>query len=158
MTSGDGTGDPGRPTVVSAGLVTLVLAAVMLLAGGLLTAAVSFDTLRLVAPESVSDDAVRESLRVYRGVGLLLAAAGAGLLVLTVRAARRDPRYRRAVVALALALVVLVSLATVLVGTHLVALLSLFPLIIGTVLLTRPAARIWFAGGPDFDSLEPSNG
>ena len=139
----------GRPGAVTVAVAMLVLGAVLLGVGGLLTAAVSFDTLRQVAPESVPDERVRESLWLYRGVGLLFAAAAVGVLALTAGAVRRDPRYRRATVALGLALVALVSLAAVLVGTHLLVLLSLLPLTVGILLLTRPAARIWFAGAPE---------
>ena len=44
------TGIESRPGAVSGAIWSLVIGAAMLAAGGLITAAVSFDTLRLVAP------------------------------------------------------------------------------------------------------------
>ena len=142
------TADAGRPGAVTAAVVSMVLGAVTLAVGGVLTAAVSFDTLRQLAPESVSDDTVRESLRFYRGEGVIFAVAAVSLLALTIRAARRDPRYRRAAVALGLALVALVSLAALVVGTDQLVTLSLLPLTIGALLFTRPSVRNWYAAMP----------
>ena len=133
----DLTGMDARPGAVRGAVWSLVIGALMLAAGGLITAAVSFDTLRLVAPESVPDETIRSSLWLYRGVGLLFALGAAALVSLTVRAGRRDVRFRRATMALALALTVIVAIAAAFIGTHILALLS------------RPAVVAWFAGAPD---------
>ena len=140
--------DP-RPGAVTGAVWSLVIGAVMLAAGGLITAAVSFDTLRLVAPESVPDESIRSSLWLYRGVGVLFALAAAALVSLTVRAGRRDVRFRRATMALALTLTVVVAIVAVFIGTHILALLALVPIVVGTLLLSRPAVVAWFAGAPD---------
>lgn len=81
-----------------------------------------------------------------RGVGILFAVAGAGLAGLAVRARRRDPRSRRAAMALGLAITVVVAVAAVFAGTHILALLSLVPIIVGTLLLGRPPVVEWYAG------------
>ncbi len=143
------TGTGSRPGAVSGAVWALVIGAVMLAVGGLITAAVSFDTLRLVAPESVPDDTIRSSLWLYRGVGLLFVLGAAALVVLTVRAGRGDVRFRRATMALALALTVVVAVVAAFVGTHIVALLSLVPIVVGTLLLSRPAVVAWFVGSAD---------
>jgi hypothetical protein len=146
------TGIQSRPGAVSGAVWCLVIGAVMLAAGGLITAAVSFDTLRLVAPESVPDESIRSSLWLYRGVGTLFALAAAALASLTVRAGRRDARFRRATMALALALTVIVAIVAALIGIHILALLSLVPIVVGTLLLSRPAVVAWFAGAADLEA------
>jgi hypothetical protein len=134
-----------RPTVVSVATWLLLLGAAMLIAGGLETAAVGFDTLRRVAPSSVSDASVRSYLTLYRGTGALFAVSGAGLAFLAMRTRGRDARYRRALLGLALAIVVLAGGAAVFSGAHILALLSLLPIIIGVLLLNRHDAIEWFA-------------
>lgn len=135
-----------RPAPVTAAFWALILGAVLLMAGGLMAATVGFDSLRQAAPASVSDDAVRNYGRLYRGAGALFCVAAAGLAVLAVRAARdRDPRARRAAMTLGLAIVVIVGLAAVFAGTHILALLSLVPIVVGTLLLSRPNVVEWYA-------------
>lgn len=141
MSSAD---DP--PGGVSTAIWVLVAGAVLLVAGGLMAATVSFDALREAAPPTVSDEDVRHYGVMYRGAGLLFGVAGAALAVMAVRARRRNPRLRRAVMALGLTIVVLVGLAAVFAGTHILALLSLLPIVVGTLLLSRPAVVEWYAG------------
>lgn len=135
-----------RPALVRRAVWLLVGGAVLVAAGGMLTAAVSFDTLRQVASAAVDDETVRSSLWLYRGVGMLFVLAAAGLIFVAVRAGGGDVRFRRSTTALSLAVVVLVSLAAVLVGTHILALLGVLPILLGVVLLGRPAAIAWYAG------------
>ena len=146
------TGIESRPGAVSGAIWSLVIGAAMLAAGGLITAAVSFDTLRLVAPESVPDESIRSSLWLYRGVGLLFVLAAAALVALTVRAGHRDVRFRRATMALALAITVIVAIVAVFIGTRILALLALVPIVVGTLLLSRPAVVAWFAGAADLEA------
>ena len=80
-------------------------------AGGMVTAGVSFDTLRQVAVPTVSDDTVRSTLWLYRGVGTLFVLAAAGLVFVAVRTLGGDVRFRRATTALSLAVVVALPLA-----------------------------------------------
>lgn len=135
-----------RPRVVTAAFGCLFLGSVLLIAGGLLAALVSFDALREAVPAAMTDDTVRAYARIYRGVGALIAVAGLGLAWLAARARRRDPRSRRATMALGLAVVVLVAVASRLPGTHILALLALLPIIVGVLMLSRPAVVDWYAG------------
>ncbi len=132
----------------------LITGSVLVAAGGMITAAVSFSTLREVAPAAVDDETVRSSLWLYRGVGLLFVLAAAGLIFVAVRTGAGDVRFRRAATALSLAVVVMVSLAAVLIGTHILALLGVLPILLGVVLLGRPASAAWFAGIPDEDARD----
>lgn len=134
---------PGR---VSAAIWVLVLGAVLLIVGGLMAATVSFDALRQAAPPTVSDEDVRRYGLLYRGAGIVFAAAGVALAVMAARARRRSPRLRRAVMTLGLSIVVLLGLAAVFAGTHILALLSLLPIVAGTLLLSRPSVVEWYAG------------
>ena len=119
----------------------LVVGAVLLMLGGLMAATVGFDALRRAAPPTVSDQSVRNYLRLYRGVGVLFALAAAALAGFARRARAGDTRYRRAATALALAIVVLVSLAAGFgLRIHILALLSLLPIIAGTLMMNRRAA------------------
>lgn len=138
------TAPDSRPTAVTAGSWLLVTGAVLLIAGGIATATVSFEVLRQMATPSVSDHSVRSYLLVYRGVGALFMAAGAGLAVLAVRVRRRDPRFRRSAIALALVIVLMVGVAAVFAGISIVALLSVIPIIAGVLLLSRQTAINWF--------------
>ena len=141
----DAQASDARPVVVSVATWLLLLGAAMLIAGGVATATVGFDTLRRVAPSSVSDASVRSYLTLYRGTGVLFAATGLGLAFLAVRTRNRDARFRRAVLGLALAIVVLAGGAAVFSGAHILALLSLLPIIVGVLLLNRHDAIAWFA-------------
>ncbi|MCB1264940.1 MAG: hypothetical protein KDB56_10175 [Mycobacterium sp.] len=136
-----------RPGGVNAAFWLLVIGAVLLMTGGLLAANVSLDALRQGAPATVSDEAIRDYARLYRGAGILFAVAGVALTAFAVRARDRNPRFRRAAMALGLAVVVVVAVAAVFAGTHVLALLSLLPIIVGTLLLSRPAIVEWYAGG-----------
>ena len=143
------TANHARPAAVTRAIWLLIGGAVMVAVGGMVTAAVSFDTLRHVAVASVPDDMVRSTLWLYRGVGLLFVLAAAGLVFVAARTMGGDVRFRRATTALSLAVVVVVSLSAVLVGTHILALLGVLPILLGIVLLGRPTAVAWFAGHPD---------
>lgn len=103
----------------------------------------NFDALRQAAPATVSDQALRNLLRLNRGAGVLFAVGGAALAWMAARVRDRDPRYRRAAMALALTIVVLVAVASVYVG-HILSLISLVPIVAGTLLLSRPNVVGWF--------------
>ena len=136
-----------RPPAVMTASWLLIVGAVLLMAGGLLTATVGFDTLRQTAPPTVSDAAVRDSLWLYRGVGALFALAAVALTGMAVRTRGGDLRFRRATMALGLAIVVLVALAAVFTGAvFILALLSTVPIVVGVMMLNRPAVSAWFAG------------
>jgi len=113
-----------RPRVVTAAFWCWVGASVLLIVGGLLTASIGIPA-------------------VLRGAGVVTALAGAGMAFLAGRSRNGDTRFRRAALALALTIVVLVALTAVVGAVHLLTLLAIFPLIAGTVLMTRPAAASW---------------
>jgi nucleoside permease NupC len=107
--------------VVTAAFWCWVAASIMLIVGGLIVASVDLPT-------------------VYRGAGVVTALAGAGIAFLAGRSRNGDTRFRRAAVALSLAIVVLVALVSVFGIVHMLTLLAVIPLIAGAVLITRPAA------------------
>ena len=137
------TASDSRPAAVTTAFWLLVLGAVLLMAGGLMSATLGFDTLRRSAPQTVTDETVRNYLRLYRGAGVLLALAGAALAAFAARARDGDTRFRRSATGLSLAIVILVSIAAGFgLRIHILALFSLLPIIAGTLTLNRRA-------GPD---------
>jgi len=134
------TASDSRPAAVTTAFWLLVLGAVLLMAGGLMSATLGFDTLRRSAPRTVTDETVQNYLRLYRGAGVLLALAGAALAAFAARARDGDTRFRQSATGLSLAIVILVSLAAGFgLRIHILALLSLLPIIAGTLTLNRRA-------------------
>jgi hypothetical protein len=134
-----------RPSAVTTAYWLLVLGAALLMAGGLITASLGFETVRRTQPASVTDESVNALLWLNRGIGILFMLSAVALGWLARRARRRDPRFRRAAVGLALAIVLVVAIASVF-GGFVLAPLALVPIIVGTVLLSRPAVVEWYAG------------
>lgn len=134
-----------RPSAVTTAYWLLVLGAALLMAGGLITASLGFETVRRTQPASVTDESVNALLWLNRGIGILFMLSAVALAWLARRARRRDPRFRRAAVALALATVLVVAIASVF-GGFVLAPLALVPIIVGTILLSRPAVVEWYAG------------
>ncbi|MBS1695236.1 MAG: hypothetical protein JST91_23775 [Actinobacteria bacterium] len=134
-----------RPRIVDVAFWVLLAGAVMLILGGLLATTVTFDAARRAITSSVDDDRVRTYLVVYRGMGVGAILAGGALAFLGGRARRGDPRYRRALLALALATVAVLGVIAVLAGVaQAVVLLALVPILVSVVLWTRPAAGAWY--------------
>lgn len=140
---------PARPRALDIAFWLLLVGVVLLLVGGLFSVTIGYDTVRGVAPASISDDQVRNYLVLQRGSAAICIAAGAGLGFLAGRMRTGDVRFRRATVALALVTVVLVGVIAVFVGIHVVALLGTLPIIAAAVLLTRPVVTEWFDGAHD---------
>jgi hypothetical protein len=115
-----------RPGVVIAAFWCWVVASVLLVAGGLLLA--------------FSQD---EFPALFRGAGVLFALSGLGLGYLSGQARLGHARFRRAAVALALAVVVLLALFT-LISRGPIWLLAMIMSIFGAVLMMRPSAQEWF--------------
>jgi hypothetical protein len=117
------TAPPSRPRAVTAAFWCWVAASILLIVGGLIAASVG------VLP------------MVYRGGGVITVLAGLGMAFAAGRTRRGDIRYRRAGIALSLAIVVLVAVVSVFGGAvHVLTLVAVLPLIAGTVLITRPTA------------------
>jgi hypothetical protein len=119
---------PTRPRIVTAAFWCWVVAALMLIAGGMLTATAGLRGLPVA----------------FRGLGALVAVVGLALAFLAGRCRAGDARYRRAGLTLSLVTVVLVALIALLGVIHVLALLALLPLIAGIVCITRPPAEQWF--------------
>jgi peptidoglycan/LPS O-acetylase OafA/YrhL len=115
------TASQSRPRVVTAAFWCWVAASFLLILGGLIAASLNVPV-------------------VFRGAGVIFAVAGGVLAFLAGRSRSGDTRFRRAALALALAVVVLIALAAVLRLANGITLLAVFPLVAGTVLITRPAA------------------
>ena len=116
------TAPQSRPRAVTAAFWCWVAASVMLIVGGLIAASVSALPM------------------VYRGAGIIIVLAGAGMALLAGRTRNGDIRSRRAAIALSLVIVVLVAIIALVGAVHMLTLLGVLPLIAGTVLITRPAA------------------
>jgi hypothetical protein len=115
------TAPQSRPRVVTAAFWCWVVASALLIIGGLIVATVALPI-------------------VYRGAGVVTVLAGAGMAFLAGRSRTGDTRFRRAAVAMSLAIVVLVALVSVFGIVHVLTLLAVIPLIAGAVLITRPVA------------------
>jgi hypothetical protein len=112
-----------RPRVVTAAFWCWVVGSFLLMLGGLIAASLNVPA-------------------VFRGAGVVFALAGAGMAFLAGRTRTGDTRYRRAAIALALTLVVLVAVAALVGLTNGITLLGVLPLVAGTVLMTRPGAAV----------------
>lgn len=134
------------PSAVTAAFWLLVIGAVLLMAGGLMAATVTFDYLRENVPSTATDEAVRNYLQFSRGAGILFGFAGLALIWFGWRARAGDLRSRRAVIALGLTVVVLVAVVALFGFSTTLALLGVVPIIAGTLLLSRPSVLDWYAG------------
>lgn len=114
-----------RPSSVTAAFWLWLVSAVLLVAGGLLAASASIAAF-------------------YRGAGVIFAVAGLMIGFLAGRARNGDARFRRAVVALSLGVIVLVGMCGVFGVVHVLALLAVIPLIVAAMLASRPTASAWF--------------
>jgi hypothetical protein len=115
------TAPQSRPRVVTAAFWCWVAAAFLLMLGGMIAASLNMPV-------------------AFRGAGVVFLLAGAGMAFLAGRSRSGDTRFRRAAIALALTLIVLVAVAALLSLANGITLLAVLPLIAGTVLITRPAA------------------
>ena len=116
-----------RPRAVNAAFWCWIVAAVSLAALGLLLAL------------------NRAHLPVFlRGAGLVLAVAGLALGYLAGRARAGLTAFRRAAVALAMALVVVLALFILIGGGGVLFLLPMILTLAGAVLIMRPSVQEWF--------------
>ena len=124
-----------RPRIVSIAFWCWLAASILLILGGLLLV---FST----GPAPVF----------FRGAGVVWIVSGAVLSYLAGRARGGDTRFRRAAVALSIALTLLLALFSVM-SNGLVWLFVLVLVIVAAVLMLRPAAQQWYA---PTDSPEPN--
>ena len=115
-----------KPRVVTAAFWCWVVASVLLVAFGLLL--------------TFSEDSVPV---LFRGAGVLFAAAGLGLGYLSGQARLGHARFRRAAVALALAVVVVLAMFA-LISRGPIWLVVMILAMVGAVLMMRPTAHDWF--------------
>lgn len=120
-----------RPRVVAIAFWCWLAASILLILGGLLLA---FSQ----APVPVF----------FRGAGVLWVVVGALLSYLAGRARSGDTRFRRAAVALSIALAVLLALFSVM-TSGLVWLFVLILVLVAAVLVLRPAAQQWYTPESD---------
>ncbi|MGV0740839.1 hypothetical protein [Mycolicibacterium sp. XJ870] len=120
--------EPSPPPSLAAtiGFYFWLVAAVLLMVGGMIAAAVSLPGLDSV---------------VLRGAGVLTALAGVGMAFLAGRSRSGDPRFRRAAIALSLAIVVIVAVIARFGLVHILTLLAMILLIFGTILNALPRPR-----------------
>ncbi len=143
-----------RPRSVDIAFWLLIGGSVLLLAGGMLALTTTFPAVRELLDPSVSDDMVRQIVGFRRIAGVVNVVAGLLMGWLTGKLRRRrDPRFRRAVMVLALAIGVVVAMLSVVSGYALV-LIAVLPILVGAMLLARPAATNWFAG----EQRDPADG
>jgi peptidoglycan/LPS O-acetylase OafA/YrhL len=124
-----------RPRIVSIAFWCWLGAAILLILGGLL----------LVFSQGPTPV-------FFRGAGALWIVSGALLSYLAGRARGGDTRFRRAAVALSMALVLLMALFSVMTTGGLVWLFVLVLVIVAAVLILRPSAQQWYT---PTDSPEP---
>ncbi|MDV3125554.1 hypothetical protein M1247_11570 [Mycobacterium sp. 21AC1] len=115
-----------RPLTATIGFGCWLAAAVLLIVGGLLAASADLPGLNST---------------LFRGSGVLTALAGLGMAFLAGRSRTADPRFRRAAIALSLAIVVLVGLTAAFGVVHIVTLFAVLVLIAGTILNALPTSR-----------------
>jgi peptidoglycan/LPS O-acetylase OafA/YrhL len=120
------TAPQSRPRVVTAGFRCWAAASVLLVAFGLLLA---------LSPDNLPT--------LFRGMGVLFAASGLGLGFLAGRARLGDARFRRAGIALSLAIVVILAIFA-LYSRGPIWLLMMILTMVGAVLMMRPPAQEWF--------------
>jgi hypothetical protein len=115
------TAPQSRPRVVTAAFWCWLVASILLIVGGLLAASLNVPV-------------------IVRGAGIIFALGGIGMAFLAGRTRTGDARSRRAAVALALTIVVLVALSLVFGIRNVITALAVIPLIAGVILMARPAA------------------
>ena len=134
-----------RPKAVDVAFWLLVGAAILLVVNGLMASTLNFDAARSVADNSVSDDKLQSYLTFQRAIGIFSIVIGAVLGLLAGKTRKGDPRFRRATIAFAVTVTVLVVGIAVLVKIiHLLALIAVLPMIFGALALTRPPVAAWF--------------
>jgi len=118
-----------RPRAVTIGYWCWMVGAVLLIVSGLASAMLG-TALPLI----------------YQGAGVIVVLAGIGMAYVAGRTRTADPRFQRTGVALSMAIVLVVALASVTSLVDRLAAIALLPLIAGTVSIRSAAAQAWFDG------------
>ncbi|BBY87190.1 hypothetical protein [Mycolicibacterium tokaiense] len=127
-----------RPKAVDTAFWLLVAGAILLVINGLMATTLSFSA-------SATDPRVANLLVFQRGAGILFVVVGAALGFVSGKMRQGDPRFRRATIAFAATITVLVlGLAVLAKAVFVVALLAVVPIIVGALALTRPPVVAWF--------------
>ncbi|MDY6998300.1 MAG: hypothetical protein SW019_17005 [Actinomycetota bacterium] len=135
-----------RPRTVDIAFWCFVGSAVIMIVGGLMAATASYEAARAALPDTISDEAVRDYLTIYRYSGAGAAVAAAALAFLAGRARRGDVRSRMATFGLVFAILVVVLLLAVGAGVaQPLVLLALLPMLVGVAVFVQPGAREWYA-------------
>jgi hypothetical protein len=122
-----------RPRGVDAAFWCWAASALLLIAGGLITASVNIAGFPVV----------------FRALGGLSALVGMAVAFLAGKTRSGDTRFRRALIALSLATIVVIAIVAVFGVVHALTLVALLPLIAGMVCITRPGVAAWFAAPKD---------
>jgi uncharacterized membrane protein HdeD (DUF308 family) len=134
-----------RPKAVDIAFWLLIAGAVLLVINGLMAATLNFEGARSVADASMSDEKLQSYITFQRGAGILSIVIGAAMGFMAGKTRKGDPRFKRATIAFAVSITVLVVAAAVVVKlVHLLALIAVLPIVFGALALTRPAASAWF--------------
>lgn len=112
--------------MATVGFCFWLVASVLLIVGGMIAASVSLPGL---------DSAL------FRGTGVLIALAGLAMAFLAGRSRSGDPRYRRAAIALSLAILVIVLLTARFGVVHILTVFGVLLLTVGTGLSALPQRR-----------------
>lgn len=136
---------PTRPRLVDAAFWCFIGGAVIMIVGGLMASATTFESARAAIDPTIADEQVRSFLTVYRVSGMGSVLAAAALAFLAGRARRGDARFRLATLGLSFATVVVIGLLAFAVGfvEPLIA-LALLPILVGAALFSVPAVRTWY--------------
>ena len=137
---------PARPTIVNIAFWLVLVGAVLLLSGGLLGLSVAISAEDGVFGANTPPDTVQTMRTLLGGLSVLWALVGMALSFLSGRTRNGDLRFRRVVVWMAVAVVVMVFLLTFLAPftITLPVLFGVVPLAIGATLYMRPASSDWF--------------
>ena len=131
---------PIRPAVVTAAYWSWFAASAVLVLMGLAWLFVDIDTLRSEQPGLQDPGGLRDLLRMFGGIAL---AAGVFIAYVAGRVRKGEPRFRRALVAFSIMIVLYQAATFPLAGMF--ALLVIVPLAAACYLVYRPSASAWFA-------------
>jgi len=135
-----------RPRSVQVAYGAWLVAAILLVLAGLLAVLSGADSMPGRFPgASLSQDQARSLTVFVRGVGVVLILLGLGVGYLAGRTRRGDKRFRRAVVALSYAIVLMLALFALLFGILLTPqIVAMIALLVAAVSATRDSADAWF--------------